>query len=463
MFSKILVANRGEIALRVIRSAKELGLKTVAVYSEPDRNSLHTLLADEKICIGPARASESYLNIPNILSAAEIAKADAIHPGYGFLAENPRLPEICESSGITFIGPPAPIMRLMGDKNKARQAMEKARLPIIPGSDRTIEDLKEARKTAEKVGYPVILKAAAGGGGKGMRIVHAASKMEGQFSIAQSEAKAAFGDSSLYLEKYFEGARHIEIQVIGDLNGNVLALAERECSIQRKYQKLVEETPSPFVDERFRKKIMKAVEEAARSIGYKSLGTFEFLVDENKKFYFMEANTRVQVEHPITEMIYGIDLIREQIKTAAGENLSLNHDMRIKGHSLECRINAEDAKTFLPSPGKISFLVLPGGPGIRVDTAAYCGWEIPRDYDSLVAKVAARAPSRKEAIAKLKTALEMTTVVGIKTNIPLHLGLLSNSDFLKGNYTIQFMERYLDKIGKDNQKNSSTGLDFSGE
>lgn len=452
MFSKVLVANRGEIALRIIRSAKELGLKTVAVYSEPDKNSLHALLADEKICIGPAKASESYLNIPNILSAAEIAKANAIHPGYGFLAENPRLPEICESSGITFIGPPAFIMRLMGDKNKARLAMEKAKLPIIPGSDRIIEDLKEARGTAEKVGYPVILKAASGGGGKGMRIVRSPSKLEDQFSIAQSEAKAAFGDSSLYLEKYFEGARHIEIQVIGDLKGNVMAFAERECSIQRKHQKLVEETPSPFVDERFRKKIIKAVEEAASAIEYQSLGTFEFLVDENKRYYFMEANTRVQVEHPITEMIYGIDLIREQIKIAAGEKLTFPHDIKFNGHSLECRINAEDAETFLPSPGKINFLVLPGGPGIRVDTAAYCGGDIPQDYDSLLAKVAAKGSNRKEAIAKLRTALELTTVVGIKTNIPLHLGLLSNSDFLKGNYTIQFMERYLEKDRKKNQK-----------
>ncbi len=445
MFSKILVANRGEIALRVIRSAKELGIKTVAVYSEPDRNSLHTFLADEKICIGPAKASESYLNIPNILSAADITKADAIHPGYGFLAENPRLPEICESSGITFIGPPAYIMRLMGDKNKARQAMEKAKLPIIPGSDRIIDDLKEAKKTAEKVGYPIILKAAAGGGGKGMRIVRSPSKLEDQFSIAQGEAKAAFGDPSLYLEKYFEGARHIEIQVVGDQKGNIMALAERECSIQRKHQKLVEETPSPFVNERFRKKIIKAVEEAAHSIGYQSLGTFEFLVDKNKKFYFMEANTRVQVEHPITEMIYGVDLIREQIMIAAGEKLSFARDMSFDGHSLECRINAEDAETFLPSPGKINFLVFPGGPGIRVDTAAYCGWDIPRDYDSLLAKVAGKASNRKESIAKMRTALEMTTVVGVKTNIPLHLGLLSNSDFLKGNYDIQFMEKYLDK------------------
>jgi acetyl-CoA carboxylase biotin carboxylase subunit len=422
------------------------------VYSEPDKSSLHTVLADEQVCIGPGKAAESYLSIPNIMSAAEITKADAIHPGYGFLAENPRFPEICESSGITFIGPPAFIMRLMGDKNKARQAMKRAKLPIIPGSDRVIEDLNEANKTAEKIGYPVILKAASGGGGKGMRIVQAPAKLEEQFAIAQSEAKAAFGNPSLYLEKYFEKARHIEIQVIGDKKGHVMAFAERECSIQRKHQKLVEETPSPYVDERFRKRITKAVEEAAHSIGYQSLGTFEFLVDKKKRFYFMEANTRVQVEHPVTEMVYGIDLIQEQIALAAGEKLSFTQNLEISGHSLECRINAEDAKTFLPSPGKIDFLVFPGGPGVRVDSAAYCGWNIPPDYDSLIAKVVTIAPNRKHAIAKMKTALEMTTIVGIKTNIPLHLELLSNSNFIKGDYDIQFMERYLAKGRKQNSK-----------
>jgi len=452
MFSKILIANRGEIALRIIRSAKELGIKTVAVYSEPDRSSLHAILADERVCIGPGKASESYLSIPNIMSAVEITKADAIHPGYGFLAENPRLPEICESSGITFIGPPAYIMRMMGDKNKARQAMKRAKLPIIPGSDRVIDDLNEAGKVAQKIGYPVILKAASGGGGRGMRIVPSPAKLEEQFAIAQNEAKAAFGDPSLYLERYFEAARHIEIQVIGDKKGNVMAFAERECSIQRKHQKLVEETPSPFVDERFRRKITKAVEEAAHSIGYQSLGTFEFLVDEKRRFYFMEANTRVQVEHPVTEMVYGIDLIREQIEIAAGKRLSFSHDLGIKGHSLECRINAEDAKTFLPSPGRIDFLVLPGGAGVRIDTAAYCGWNIPPDYDSLLAKIVVIAPNRQDAIIKMRTALEMTTIVGIKTNIPLHLGLLSNSNFIKGEYDIQFMEKFLIKGGRPNSK-----------
>ncbi len=448
MFSKILIANRGEIALRIIRAAKELGLKTVAVYSEADKNSLHTMLADEKICIGPAKASESYLNIPNIMSAAEITKAGAIHPGYGFLAENPRLPEICETSGITFIGPSASIMRNMGDKNKARQEMKRVKLPIIPGSDEIIDDVSEAKKLAQKIGWPVILKAASGGGGKGMRIVRSAANLEGQFSVAQNEAKAAFGESSLYLEKYIPKAHHIEIQVIGDKKGNILAFGERECSIQRKYQKVIEETPSPFIDDKLRKKIIKAAQDAAHSIGYESLGTFEFLVDENRKFYFMEVNTRVQVEHPITEMVYGIDLVREQIKIAIGEKLSLPHDLKLKGHCIECRINAEDAETFFPSPGKIDFLALPGGEGIRIDSAAYCNWDIPPDYDSLIAKIVARAPTRPEAIKKMLTALEMTTIAGIKTNIPLHMSILSNSDFIIGNYDIQFMEIFLNNKNK---------------
>jgi acetyl-CoA carboxylase biotin carboxylase subunit len=456
MFSKILIANRGEIALRVIRSAKEMGIRTVAVYSEPDRKSLHTMFADEKVCIGPGKASESYLSIPHIMSAAEITKADAIHPGYGFLAENPRFPEICETSGISFIGPPASIIRLMGDKNQARQEMKKARLPIIPGSDTLIEDLLTAKKTAKKIGYPVILKAAAGGGGKGLRITRSPSDLEQQFTIAQSEAKAAFGDSSLYLEKYIQDAHHIEIQIIGDNRGNVVAFAERECSIQRKHQKLIEETPSPFVDERTRKKMIKSVQEAAQAIGYKSLGTFEFLMDEKKKFYFMEANARVQVEHPVTEMVYGIDLIKEQIKLAAGEKLKLVSDMRPRGHSMECRINAEDPETFIPSSGRIDFLVFPGGQGIRVDSAAYSGWNIPPDYDSMVAKIIAHASERADTIKKMQTALETTTFVGIKSNIPLHLSILGNTNFANGNCTIQFLEKFLSKKTKKNSPNTET-------
>ncbi len=443
MFSKVLIANRGEIALRIIRAARELGLKTVAVYSEPDRNALHTMLAHEKVCIGPAKASESYLNIPNLLSATEITKADAIHPGYGFLAENPRFPEICETHGITFIGPLASHIRLMGDKNKARQEMKKAKIPVIPGSEGTVEDPSEAKKIAQRIGYPLILKPAAGGGGRGMRIVRSASQLEEQFSISQNEAKAAFGDSSLYLEKYIPQSRHIEIQVIGDNKSNVIAFGERECSIQRKYQKLIEETPSPFIDEKTRRKMIKAVIEAAHYIGYQSLGTFEFLVDEEKNFYFMEANTRVQVEHPITEMVYDIDLIKEQIKIAAGSRLSFPNDIKLRGHSIECRINAEDPKTFIPSPGKIDFLVFPGGEGVRIDSAAYCGWQIPPDYDSLLAKIIVRARTRQSAIKKMLAALDTTTIVGIKTNIPLHQNILSNSDFIKGSFDTQFMEKFL--------------------
>lgn len=443
MISKILIANRGEIALRIVRSCRELGIKSVAVFSEADRQSLHVLLADEKVCIGPAKASESYLNVANILSAVEISGADAVHPGYGFLAENAKFADICKTQGLVFIGPPPSIIRLMGDKNKARQTMKKAGLPILPGSDTVIDDLAVAKKTASKIGYPVIIKAAAGGGGKGMRICGSASQLEDQFPIAQGEAKAAFGDPSLYIEKYVSGARHIEIQVIGDRQGKVTAFGERECSVQRRYQKLIEETPSPFIDWKTRRRMIKEVEQAASEVGYQSLGTFEFLVDKDRKFYFMEANARVQVELPITEMVYGINLIKAQIRIAAGEKYAPPYALEMRGHAIECRINAEDPKTFAPSPGKIDFLVLPGGEGIRVDSAAYCGWVVPPDYDSLVAKIIAYAPSRELAIVKMRAALETTTVVGIKTNIPLHLDILSSSDFVSGRYTTQFMDEHL--------------------
>jgi len=443
MFSKILIANRGEIALRIIRAAKELGIRTVAVYSEADRTSLHTLLADEKYCIGPARAMDSYRNIPNILSVAEITKADAIHPGYGFLAENARFAEICENAGMTFIGPPPGIIRLMGDKNRARQEMIRAKLPVIPGSDKILDEIGEAKAFAQKIGFPVIIKAAAGGGGKGMRICRTAQHLEEQFPIAQNEAKTAFGDPSLYLEKYLADAHHIEIQVVVDKKGTIIVFGERDCSVQRKYQKLIEESPSAFVDERLRKKMMGAVEDAVKAIGYQNVGTFEFLVDENKKFYFMEANTRIQVEHPVTENVYGIDLVKAQIRAASGEKVSFPFELQMRGHAIECRINAEDPVTFIPSPGKIEFLVLPGGEGIRVDSAAYGGWQIPPDYDSMIAKIIAFGPNRQIAIRKMQTALEMTTIVGVKTNIPLHLSILANSDFQKGTYTTQFLEKML--------------------
>ncbi len=445
MFSKLLIANRGEIALRIMRAAHELGIKTVAVFSEADKDSLHVLLADEKICIGPAKASDSYLNIPNIISAALITKAEAIHPGYGFLAENPRFPEICNQEGLIFIGPSASNMRMMGDKNRARHEMKKAKLPILSGSDGIVKDFSLAEKTAKRIGFPIILKAAAGGGGKGMRIVRSHSNLEEQYIIAQNESNSAFGNPDLYIEKYIENARHIEIQVIRDDNGHVMAFGERECSLQRKHQKILEETPSTFIDEKIRKKIIKAVETATEYIDYHSLGTFEFLVDSKKNFYFMEANTRIQVEHPITEMVYGIDLIKEQISIAAGKKLDLKSDLYLNGHSIECRINAEDPTSFAPSPGKIEFLVFPGGEGIRIDSAAYQGWNIPPHYDSLIAKIISHAQTREEAIRKIKTALEMTTIVGIKTNIPLHLNILSNSDFLKGKYNTQFLERFISK------------------
>jgi acetyl-CoA carboxylase biotin carboxylase subunit len=452
MFSKILIANRGEIALRIIRAARELGLKTVAVYSESDRNSLHTILADDKVCIGPGRASDSYLSIPNILSAAEQTKAEAIHPGYGFLAENPRFAEICESSGFVFIGPQPAMIKLMGNKSLARQEMKRAHLYVLPGSNEIVQDLPEAKKIAKRMGYPVILKAAAGGGGKGMRIARTRAQLEEHFGPAQNEAKASFSDPSLYIEKYLPHSRHIEIQVIGDKHGNVVALGERECSIQRKHQKVLEETPSPFVDDKLRKRMIKAAEDAARHIGYQSLGTFEFLVDEEGRYYFMEANTRIQVEHPVTEIVYGLDLVKEQIRIAAGEKLSIRDDLEMRGHGLECRINAEDPTTFSPSPGTIDFLVFPGGEGIRVDSAAYQGWQIPSYYDSLVAKIVALAPTRAEAIKKMQTALEMTTIVGIKTNLPLHLAILSDTDFMEGRYDTQFMERFQQKNNLNNQK-----------
>jgi acetyl-CoA carboxylase biotin carboxylase subunit len=452
MFSKILIANRGEIALRIIRAARELGLKTVAVYSESDRNSLHTILADDKVCIGPGRAADSYLSIPNILSAAEQTKAEAIHPGYGFLAENPRFAEICESSGFVFIGPQPAMIKLMGNKSLARQEMKRAHLYVLPGSNEIVQDLPEAKKIAKRMGYPVILKAAAGGGGKGMRIARTRAQLEEHFGPAQNEAKASFSDPSLYIEKYLPHSRHIEIQVVGDKHGNVVALGERECSIQRKHQKVLEETPSPFVDDKLRKRMIKAAEDAARHIGYQSLGTFEFLVDEEGRYYFMEANTRIQVEHPVTEIVYGLDLVKEQIRIAAGEKLSIRDDLEMRGHGLECRINAEDPTTFSPSPGTIDFLVFPGGEGIRVDSAAYQGWQIPPYYDSLVAKIVALAPTRAEAIKKMQTALEMTTIVGIKTNLPLHLAILSDTDFMEGRYDTQFMERFQQKNNLNNQK-----------
>jgi acetyl-CoA carboxylase biotin carboxylase subunit len=444
MFSKILVANRGEIALRIIRAAKELGIRTVAVYSESDRLSLHAMYADEKVCIGPSRAQDSYLNIPNILSAAEITKADAIHPGYGFLAENARFAEICESSGLTFIGPPASVIRLMGNKQRAREEMKKAGLPIIPGSDKVVEDIAEARKIAQKIGLPVILKAASGGGGKGMRIVRSISPSSKNNSPSLRTKLGLLLATPLFIWRNLSRRpgmwkfRWWLIKKVMSLpweRENVPSSANIKSSSRKR--------PLPLLMKRLRRKMLKAVREAAENIGYESLGTFEFLVDEKKKFYFMEANTRIQVEHPVTEMLYNIDLMKQQIRIAAGEKLSLPDELEPRGHSIECRINAEDPQTFTPSPGKIDFLVLPGGEGIRVDSAAYSGWVIPPDYDSLIAKVCALAPTRELALRKIRAALEMTTISGIKTNIPLHLRILANADFQSGNYDIQFLERLI--------------------
>ncbi|MGQ9617574.1 MAG: acetyl-CoA carboxylase biotin carboxylase subunit [Candidatus Aminicenantia bacterium] len=443
MFKKVLVANRGEIALRIIRALKELGMRNVIVYSKADEKSLPVMLADEKICIGPPKSSESYLNIPAIISAAEVSGAEAIHPGYGFLSENPLFAEICETSKITFIGPPSSIIQLMGNKSSARQAMKKAGLPIIEGSEEPVSSIAEARKIASRIGFPIILKAVAGGGGKGMRVVRSKRELEEYFPIAQSEAESAFSNPALYIEKFLEGARHIEVQIIGDIYGNVIAVGERECSLQRKHQKIIEETPTPALDERRRRKLLKVAEHAAKEIRYKSLGTFEFLVDKHGDFYFIEANTRIQVEHPITEMVTGIDLVKEQIKIADGERLSIQEEIVARGHSIECRICAEDPETFSPSPGKIDFLYLPSGFGVRVESAIYSGYEIPPYYDSLIAKIIVHAPTRIEAIKKMKAVLHSTIIVGVKTNIPLHLRILDNPSFISGNYDIHFLETLL--------------------
>lgn len=443
MFKKVLIANRGEIALRIIRALNELGIKNVIAYSKADEKSLPVMLADEKICIGPPKSSESYLNIPSIISAAEVTGAEAIHPGYGFLSENPLFAEICETSGLVFIGPPASIIQMMGDKSNARQTMKKAGLPILEGSENPVISISEARKIASKIGFPIILKAVAGGGGKGMRVVRNKKELEEAFPVAQSEAESAFSNPALYIERYLEGARHVEVQIMADNYGNVVAVGERECSVQRKHQKIIEETPSPALDERKRRKILRLSENAAKAIGYRSLGTFEFLVDRYGEFYFMEANTRIQVEHPITEMVTGIDLVKEQIKMAAGAKLNIDHDILPRGHSIECRICAEDPQTFAPSPGRIEFLYLPSGFGIRVESAIYTGYEIPPYYDSLIAKIIVHAPTRAEAIRKMKSALNSTIIVGVKTNIPLHLRILDHPSFVSGNYDIHFLERLL--------------------
>ncbi len=442
MFNKILIANRGEIALRIIRTAREMGIQTVAVYSTADKDSLHVKFADEAVCIGPPNSKDSYLNIPAIIAAAELTNADAIHPGYGFLAENARFAKVCAENDIKFIGPTPEMITSMGDKATAKATMKRVGVPTIPGSDGLLKNLNEAKKIADEIGYPVILKATAGGGGKGMRIVWKKEDLESAWNMTRGEALAAFGNDGVYMEKFIEDPRHVEIQIAGDQYGKVCHLSERDCSIQRRHQKLLEETPSPIMTPTLRSEMGEAAIKAAKAINYEGVGTVEFLVDKNKNFYFMEMNTRIQVEHPITEEVIDYDLIKEQIKIAAGEKIS-GKNYFPKMVAMECRINAEDPyNDFRPSPGKITSLHLPGGHGIRVDTHVYQDYVIPPYYDSMIAKLIAVAQTREEVIAKMKRALDEFVIEGIKTTIPFHKKLLENEDFVKGKYTTKFLEEF---------------------
>ncbi len=442
MFKKILIANRGEIAMRVIRTAKEMGIKTVAVYSTADRDSLHVRFADEAVCIGPAASSESYLKIANIIAAAEITDADAIHPGYGFLSENAKFSKTCKDNGIKFIGASPEHIDKMGDKATAKATMIKAGVPVVPGSEGILKDYAEAKKIAKKIGYPVMIKATAGGGGKGMRAVWSEKDLEKHWESAVQEATAAFGNGGMYMEKLIEEPRHIEIQIAGDSTGKACHLSERDCSVQRRHQKLVEETPSPFMTPELREKMGDAAVRAAEFIGYEGVGTIEFLVDKNGDFYFMEMNTRIQVEHPITEQVIDYDLIKEQILLAAGQPIS-GKNYFPKLHSIECRINAEDPYNgFRPSPGIISNINIPGGHGVRVDTHVYAGYQIPPFYDSMIAKLIVTSQSREESLAKMKRALDEFYIEGIKTTVPFHRQLMDDPEFIKGNYTTKFMETF---------------------
>jgi len=443
VFKKILVANRGEIAVRVIRACKELGVRSVAVHSEVDKDALHVRLADEHLCIGPPDPSLSYRNIPNILSAAEITACDAIHPGYGFLAENAHFAEVCESIGIKFIGPTSENIGTMGDKAKARDIMSRHGLPVLPGSEGEITSEQEAAEVAAKIGYPVIIKASAGGGGRGMRVVNKEDELAHAFEAARAEANAAFGNQSVYVERYFLEPRHIEVQILADERGRTIYLGERDCSVQRRYQKLIEETPSPAVDDRLRRELGRVAVEAAQAVRYRNAGTVEFLLDKERRFYFMEMNTRIQVEHPITEEVTGIDLVKEQIRIAAGQPLSWKQqDVKMIGHSIECRINAECPDTFTPCAGLITRCHSPGGPGVRVDTAIEPGSEITPHYDSLIAKLIVHGLTREEALARMRRALDECVIEGIKTTIPLHRRILDDPDFQKGRFSTAFLERF---------------------
>jgi acetyl-CoA carboxylase, biotin carboxylase subunit len=440
---KILIANRGEIACRIIWTCKEMGIKTVAVHSEADKDALHVRYADEAVCIGAPPSAQSYLNIPAIISAAEITNVDAIHPGYGFLAESETFAKICEDCNIKFIGPRPEVIKMMGDKVEARRTMKAAGVPILPGSPDPIEDAEEAKKIAREIGFPVIIKAAAGGGGRGMRIVRQEEDLASNLELAQTEALAAFKNGAVYIERYIERPRHIEIQVLADEHGNCIHLGERECSIQRRHQKLLEEAPSVAITPEQREKMGAVAVKACQEIGYSSAGTFEFLLDEDGSFYFMEMNTRIQVEHPVTEMVTLADIVRNQIRIAAGEELgATQEDVLIVGHSIECRINAEDPEKFTPSPGKITAFNIPGGPGVRVDTAVYPGYVVPPYYDSMIAKLIVHARTRELAIARMRRALEMMIVEGIKTTIPLHLKIMNDEKFQKGDFSTKFMEEF---------------------
>ena len=449
MFKKILIANRGEIALRIIHACRELGIKTVAVYSEADENSLHVRFADEDVCIGPPRSADSYLNVPAIISAAEITGADAIHPGYGFLSESAYLAEVCEACHIRFIGPDPSVIKLLGDKARAKKAMRKAGVPMLPGSDGPVTGEEHALKVAKDVGYPIIIKAVAGGGGRGMRVVQNPGELANALRTAQREAEAAFGNGDVYVEKYLQNPRHIEFQIIGDHHGNVVHLGERECSIQRRHQKLLEESPSSALSDKIRKKMGSIVVDAAKAVQYTNAGTFEFLMDGDGRFYYMETNTRLQVEHPVTEMVTGIDIVKEQIRIAAGERLSFKQsEVTFTGHSIECRVNAEDPETFAPSPGTIHTFSVPGGPGVRIDTFAHTDCTVPPYYDSMIAKIIVHGRDRQEAIARMRRVLEMTVIEGIRTSVPLHLKILNEADFQAGRLNTGFMERFMPKQKK---------------
>ncbi|HEX4955869.1 MAG TPA: acetyl-CoA carboxylase biotin carboxylase subunit [Thermoanaerobaculia bacterium] len=440
MFKKVLIANRGEIALRIIQACRELGIHTVAVYSTADRESLHVVYADEEVCIGPPPSPKSYLNISSLIAAAEITGADAVHPGYGFLAENAHFAEVLQECNLAWIGPRPETIRLMGDKARARQTAAECGVPVLPGSKDPLPDAETAERVAGEIGYPVILKAAAGGGGRGMRIVHSSDAIAAQFETARNEAEKAFGDGSVYLEKYLVRPRHIEFQVFGDRHGNVIHLGERECSIQRRHQKLIEESPSPALTPELRARIGDAAVRLCEAVGYENAGTIEFLLDEDGSFYFMEMNTRIQVEHPVTEMVMSVDLVREQIRVAAGERLGIAGGLSPRGHAIECRINAEDPERFTPSPGKLSTFHPPGGPGTRLDTHAYEGYVIPPHYDSLVAKLIVHDHDRDAAITRMQRALDLFVVEGIKTSIPLHQRILAHPKFRSGDLSTRFME-----------------------